>query len=177
MTPFPGAYAPYAMPYQAGGHTVAYGLMTPPESPEKPSGRGLDFHHALDARSSHLMAFDLRQGMFFGSEQLGTQAVNHPVRILRVSIGPLCVDITNERGMVPTVQDVAYGLARALKMSEATPQEVAVAVSMGFVHPSTPVRGTERARLLDARPFFGGFTLRTVQHDVAIVDCHLRARV
>ena len=150
--------------------------MTPPESPEKLSGRGLDFHHALDARSTHLVAFDLRQGMFFSPDQLGAQVVSHPVRILRVTIGPFCVDVANERGTVPTVQDVAYCLARALK-AEATSHEVALAVSMGIAHPNTPVRGVSRARLLDARPFFGGFTLRTVQHDVAIVDCHLRTRM
>ncbi|KAI1788000.1 hypothetical protein LXA43DRAFT_895352 [Ganoderma leucocontextum] len=175
MTPYAGAYAPFPMPHQAGGHTVAYGLMTPPDSPDKPVGRGQDFHAILDARGPQLHVFDVRQGMPLKTEILQMAAVNHPVRVMRVSMGPLSFDIANTGGSTLTVYDVVYGLTRALNTIEASPQEVAAAVQMGFAHPNLPQRGVPRARLIDMKPYFGGFTLRSIQHGVAIVDCHLRS--
>ncbi|PIL23020.1 hypothetical protein GSI_14327 [Ganoderma sinense ZZ0214-1] len=182
-TPYGGANAPYPIPHPSGGrgHTVAYGLMTPPDSPDKPqpkgsSGRGqLDLHPTLDARSPHLLpGFDVRRGMVLRSDVFLSPAVTQPVRMVRINLGPLAVDIINAGGAMPTVQDVVCGLMR-LNSVPATPQEVAAAVQMGFVSPGLPPRGVSRGRLLDVKPFFGGFTLRAIQQGTAFVDCHLRA--
>lgn len=150
--------------------------MTPPDSPEKTSGRGQDFHAILDARSPHLHVFDVRQGMPLRSEVLQSPAINHPVRVMRVNVGPIVVDVASAAGAAVTVYDVINSLTRALNAVQASPQEVAAAVQMGLAHPGLPQRGVSRGRLIDLKPFFGGFTLRAIQHGIAIVDCHLRGR-
>ncbi|KAM5543583.1 hypothetical protein V8D89_002834 [Ganoderma adspersum] len=177
MTPHGGAYAPFPVPHPTGGHTIAYGLMTPPDSPDKPTGRGQDLHPLLDARSPQLLpGFDVRRGALLKADVLQSPVVNHPVRLLRVNMGPFTLDIANTGGSIPTVQDLVYGFMRTLSAVPASPQEMAAAVQMGLAHPGLPQQGVSRGMLLDLRPFFGGFTLRAVQQGVAIVDCHLRAR-
>ena len=153
------------------------GLMTPPDSPDKPAGRGQDLHPTLDARSPRLLpAFDVRKGALLKADVLQAPVVNHPVRVMRVNMGPFALDIVNAGGSVPTVQDLVYSFMRALSATPASPQEVAAAVQMGLAHPSLPRQGVSRGMLLDLKPFFGGFTLRAIQHGMAVVDCHLRAR-
>ena len=153
--------------------------MTPPDSPDKPAGRGQDLHPTLDARSPRLLpGFDVRKGALLKADVLQAHVVNHPVRVVRVNMGPFALDIVNAGGSAPTVQDLVYGFMRALSATPASAQEVAAAVQMGLAHPSLPQaqQGVSRGMLLDLKPFFGGFTLRTIQHGVAVVDCHLRAR-
>ncbi len=153
------------------------GLMTPPDSPEKPSGsgRGQDINAVLDARSPHLHVFDVRKGTLLRTEVLQMPAMNHPVRVMHVNLGPLAFDIASAGGSALTVHDVVFGLTTALNTIQASPQEVAAAVQMGLAHPSLPQRGAPRGRLVDLKPHFGGFTVRSLQHGTAIVDCHLRA--
>ena len=156
--------------------------MTPPDSPDKPKGSGrrqgqLDLHPTLDARSPNLLpGFDVRRGTVLRSDVFLSPAVTqHPIRMVRINLGPFVVDVTNAGGAIPTVQDVVCALMK-LNSVPATPQEVAAAVQMCFTSPGLPRHGVSRGTLLDLKPFFGGCMLRAIHQGTAIVDCHLRAR-
>ncbi|KAI0754101.1 hypothetical protein C8Q80DRAFT_1265797 [Daedaleopsis nitida] len=166
-------------PYQAR-HAVAfhhYGLMTPPDSPEKPAhhgrGRTLDFHPTVDARGPPL-SFDIRMGTHLSGTAAGSPAVNYPAGRLLVNIGPnaIVVEIVPSNGTTPTVSDVVGQLAYALK-TRASPAEIANAVQFGLAFPHSIAANTTRAGLLSVKYTFAGFTLRSVQNGVAFVDCHL----
>ncbi|KAI0821815.1 hypothetical protein BC628DRAFT_1422241 [Trametes gibbosa] len=147
----PGQFTP-ATPFHQNGnyyqsHHVAYGLMTPPSSPNK-VGRGQpDFCPVLDAKAQPI-PFDVRIGIMLGPQHLNAPAINHPVYRLIVSIGGLFdVEIVGRTGHVPTVSDFMNQI----------------------VHTAA-----RQHHALSRQHTFAGLTLRSLEPGVAICVLHLR---
>ncbi|KAI0353877.1 hypothetical protein OH77DRAFT_556653 [Trametes cingulata] len=160
MTPFtpgsPGHYAPYAPPLHGGNHNISYGLMTPPDSPDKIARGQTDFHPMLDARANPV-SFDLRTGMLLHAQIANQPAINHSVNRMIISVGGF-FDVEIVSRSVPTMGELMLQLAQALRMP---------------AHPRAP--GTSRASLLGSKCAFGGLTLRSLERGAAVCVLHLRS--
>ncbi|KAI0667215.1 hypothetical protein C8Q78DRAFT_1071959 [Trametes maxima] len=152
-----GPYAPFAPPQNGARHNVSYGLMTPPDSPEKASHGHvqLTFNAALDAQAQHL-SFDVRRGVMMNPHSATAPAINHPVNRMVISVGGVFAFEVAARG-VPTVADLMNQLVRALAMPANNPR----------------APGASAGSLLGTKVIFAGLTLRSLDHGVAYCDLHL----
>ncbi|KAI0641409.1 hypothetical protein C8Q79DRAFT_308914 [Trametes meyenii] len=155
-----GLYAPFAPSQNGARHNVSYGLMTPPDSPEKASyGHGhvqLTFNPALDAQAQYL-SFDVRRGVMMNPHSATAPAINHPVSRMVISVGGIFSFEVTARG-VPTVADVTSQLVRALAMPANDPR----------------APGQSAGSLLGTKIMFAGLSLCSIAHGVAYCDLHLR---
>ncbi|KAI8974830.1 hypothetical protein BD414DRAFT_423830 [Trametes punicea] len=152
----PGHFAPYA-PSQAGSsnHTIAYGLMTPPNSPDKIARRQTDFHPMLDARARPV-SFNIRHGVALNAQCLLMPAINHSVNRMVLSVdGRFTVDIVS-RG-VPTMGEFMGQLIHGLTFP-ADPRNPAIS----------------KGSLLGQKVTFAGLNLRSLECGVAFCDLQVR---
>ncbi|KAH9917110.1 uncharacterized protein BXZ73DRAFT_8480, partial [Epithele typhae] len=90
------------------------GLLTPPDSPMKMSGRlPADLHPMLSSRST----FDVRCGAHLSLSIASQRAVNHHVTLLVLSLGPVSVQVAPSKGGFITLSDVYEALGAALRDS------------------------------------------------------------
>ncbi|KAI0330718.1 hypothetical protein GY45DRAFT_1434409 [Cubamyces sp. BRFM 1775] len=153
LTPLSPGSPDLCAPRHGASHSVAYGLMTPPDSPDKISRGQTDFHPMLDMRAKPV-AFDLRQGLFMNTQLAGTPAINHSVNRMVICIGGLYNIEIVSRGGVPTLYDFVIQLGQGLRL---------------------PVDGrSTRLSMLGRKYVCVGLTLRSLDRGVAFCDLHLR---
>ncbi|OSD05057.1 hypothetical protein PYCCODRAFT_1450640 [Trametes coccinea BRFM310] len=152
----PGYCPPYAgSHYGSSNHSVSYGLMTPPASPDKIARGQTDFHPILDARAQPC-TFDVRVGFPLNPQIMSAPAINHPVRRIVVRVaGMFTIEVVSRA--VPTVGDFFNQIADGMKYSD----------------PRNP-RAT-KGSLLGPTALFAGLTLRSLDPSgVAFCDMHIR---
>ncbi|KAH9887987.1 hypothetical protein C8Q73DRAFT_668508 [Cubamyces lactineus] len=152
LTPLSPGSPDFCAPRHGASHSVAYGLMTPPDSPDKISRGQTDLHPMLDMRAKPVV-FDLRQGLLVNNQLASTPAINHSVNRMVICIGGFYNIEIVSRG-VPTMYDFVTQLGQALQ---------------------SPVdaRNT-RLSLLGRKCVCVGLTLRSLDRGVAYCDLHLR---
>ncbi|KAI0690499.1 hypothetical protein C8T65DRAFT_699966 [Cerioporus squamosus] len=167
MTPSPaGTFAPYQH----------YGLMTPPDSPQKLAaghGRRSDFHPLLDWTMGPLQ-FDIRHGAHLSGQAPYEPALNHRVNRLIINVGPgaLSVELIANNGVF-SVGDVVGQLVAALRMP-ASPVEIANAQRCGAAAPGQYPPNISRVSLLNTTYTFIGFQLTSLGNGVAYANCLLQ---
>ncbi|RPD60302.1 hypothetical protein L226DRAFT_526573 [Lentinus tigrinus ALCF2SS1-7] len=167
MAPLPaGTFAPYQH----------YGLMTPPDSPEKlaAAGRRSDFHPLLDCTMGPLF-FDIRHGVHLSGQAPYEAAINHRVNRIILNVGPgiISIEICANNGIF-TVGDLIGQLVAALRMP-INSVEIANAQRCGVTAPGQQyMPGVSRASVFAVRHTFIGLQLASLGNGVACANCLLR---